>query len=523
MKQSSWTVGQRLALGFALLMTLGIGMTLLQVWGNERSIAAMTTIYNDRTVPLGDLADVSYGANRSRIVLMDALLNQDTATVKKRLGQYREVHANADKAWKHYSGTYMTPEEKALADQLDGALKALQTQGFAPMAAALEAGDFGAAREALARHVSPLMPAVSDTLEKLIELQKTVAAQEFAAAEAFTHRLYWASGVATLLAVALGSAVALGLTRGLQRALGAEPVALAAAAGRVAAGDLSDDGRAPAVPGSVMASMQAMRRSLVDLVGSVRHGVDSVATASQQIAQGNQDLSGRTEEQASSLQQTAASMEQLTGAVRTSADNARQANALASGASDVAMRGGQVIEQVVATMNEIQDASRRIADITGVIDGIAFQTNILALNAAVEAARAGEQGRGFAVVAGEVRALAQRSAEAAREIKSLIGTSVARVESGGALVQDAGSTMQDIVSQVRRVTDLVAEITASAAEQSRGIDQVGQAMSQLDQTTQQNAALVEESAAAAESLRLQAARLAESVASFRFDRAQAAA
>jgi methyl-accepting chemotaxis protein len=523
MTRTRWTVGRRLSFGFALLMALGVAMTLLQAWGTERSVAAMETIYNDRTVPLGDLADVSYGLSRTRIVMMDALLNQDSATVTKRVQQADAALDMAHQAWKRYIVTYLTPEEKALAVQLEQAMAALERQGFAPMRAALVAGDFGAAREALSRHVSPLMPPVSETLGKLFDLQKRVAAEEFAAAEGLTHKLHWISGLAALVAVVLGTGVALAITRGLQRALGAEPDALAHVAQRVATGDLTDDGTPAAVNGSVMTSMQAMRQALVQVVGTVRHGVDSVATASQQIAQGNQDLSGRTEEQASSLQQTAASMEQLTGAVRNSAENARQANQLASGASEVALRGGQVISQVVTTMNEIQDASRRIADITGVIDGIAFQTNILALNAAVEAARAGEQGRGFAVVAGEVRALAQRSAEAAREIKSLIGASVAKVESGGALVQDAGSTMDDIVAQVRRVTDLVAEITASAAEQSQGIAQVGQAMGQLDQTTQQNAALVEESAAAADSLRQQAARLADAVAAFRLDRGPQAA
>jgi methyl-accepting chemotaxis protein len=247
----------------------------------------------------------------------------------------------------------------------------------------------------------------------------------------------------------------------------------------------------------------------------VRLGVESVATASAEIAQGNADLSSRTEQQASSLQQTAASMEQLTGTVRTSTANARQANELAQGATEVASRGGEAMAQVVRTMNDIQSASTKISEITGVIDGIAFQTNILALNAAVEAARAGEQGRGFAVVASEVRTLAQRSAEAARQIKALIGDSVTQVEAGGVLVQDAGRTMDEVVKQVRQVGDLIGAITAAAGEQSQGIDQVGQAVSQLDQATQQNAALVEESAAAAESLKAQAERLSQTVAVFR--------
>jgi methyl-accepting chemotaxis protein len=247
----------------------------------------------------------------------------------------------------------------------------------------------------------------------------------------------------------------------------------------------------------------------------VRHSADSIQTASAEIASGNADLSTRTEQTASNLQQTASSMSQLTGAVRQSADAAGTANQLATSAAEVAQRGGAVVGQVVSTMGEINDSSRKISDIIGTIDGIAFQTNILALNAAVEAARAGEQGRGFAVVAGEVRSLAQRSASAAREIKALIGNSVERVEAGTRLVQDAGSTMNEIVASVQRVADIIAEIGAGAGEQSQGISTINTAVNQLDQMTQQNAALVEESAAAAESLKDQAQRLSEVVATFR--------
>jgi methyl-accepting chemotaxis protein len=274
------------------------------------------------------------------------------------------------------------------------------------------------------------------------------------------------------------------------------------------AGDQSQEGR-------LLASLAAMQAHLAAVVGSIRTSADAVATASTQIAQGNNDLSQRTEEQASSLQQTAASMEELGTTVRLNADNARQADQLAQGATSIAGRGGEVVGQVVGTMKDINESSRRIADIIGVIDGIAFQTNILALNAAVEAARAGEQGRGFAVVAGEVRSLAQRSAEAAREIKSLITASVERVERGTSLADQAGTTMQDIVQSIQRVTDIVGEITTACIEQSQGVQQVGQAVSQMDQATQHNAALVEESAAAAESLRQQAHNLVQAVATFR--------
>jgi methyl-accepting chemotaxis protein len=293
----------------------------------------------------------------------------------------------------------------------------------------------------------------------------------------------------------------------------------------IAGGDLTQhidvQGRDEAA--ELLQALQAMQQSLARLVGQVRESSESIQTASAEVASGNQDLSQRTEQAAGSLQQTASAMEQLTGTVRQSADAAAQANQLAASASQVASRGGAVVGQVVSTMDDINTSSKKIADIIGVIDGIAFQTNILALNAAVEAARAGEQGRGFAVVAGEVRSLAQRSAEAAREIKTLIGSSVDKVETGARLVQDAGSTMSEIVASVQRVSDIIGEITAATAEQSGGIGQINGSVNQLDQMTQQNAALVEQSAAAAESMKQQAHMLAEVVSAFRVEAAAPAA
>jgi methyl-accepting chemotaxis protein len=290
-----------------------------------------------------------------------------------------------------------------------------------------------------------------------------------------------------------------------------------AVATRIASGDLG--GRVETVgsdePARLMQALAGMQGALRGLVGQVRESSESIEAASTEVATGNADLSQRTELAAGNLQRTASSMEQLTATVRQSADSARTANQLASSAAEVAARGGNVVSQVVSTMDEIDASSKKIADIIGVIDGIAFQTNILALNAAVEAARAGEQGRGFAVVAGEVRNLAQRSAEAAREIKTLIGASVDRVESGSRLVQDAGTTMTEIVASVQRVTDIIGEISAAASEQSQGIGAINGSVTELDQMTQQNAALVEESAAAAESLKEQAKRLAAVVSKFR--------
>jgi methyl-accepting chemotaxis protein len=328
----------------------------------------------------------------------------------------------------------------------------------------------------------------------------------------------------TLLALLMATVSGVLLTRSLTRALGAEPAELNAAATKVAQGDLSPvAGIEQAPAGSVLACLDLMRGNLVKIVQQVRDASDSIAMGSTQIASGNADLSQRTEEQASALQQTAATMDELGATVRNNADQALQASELARNANTIVTQGGAVMADVVATMRDIDQSSSRIADIIGTIDGIAFQTNILALNAAVEAARAGEQGRGFAVVAGEVRLLAQRSAEAAKEIKSLIASSVEQVEKGSVLVDRAGTTMQDVVGAIQRVSSLVDAISSASREQSTGVGQVGEAVQQMDQVTQQNAALVEESAAAAESLRQQAAQLVTAVAVFTMDGAAGAA
>ena len=317
---------------------------------------------------------------------------------------------------------------------------------------------------------------------------------------------------------ALGVAALAGvlITRGLTRALGAEPTALGEVAERIAGGDLSPvPGVQHAPAGSVLASMGEMQGSLVKLIGQVRSVAESIASGSSQIAAGNVDLSSRTEEQAASLEETAASMEELTSTVKQNAESAQQASSLSANASEVAQKGNVVVSRVVDTMGEISQSSTKIADITGIIEGIAFQTNILALNAAVEAARAGEQGRGFAVVASEVRSLAQRSSSAAKEIKDLIATSVQKVQDGSALAADAGKTMSDVTQAISRVTDIMGEIAAASGEQSRGIEQVNQAIAQMDEVTQQNSALVEEAAAASQSLEEQGRHLTEAVAFFR--------
>ena len=322
--------------------------------------------------------------------------------------------------------------------------------------------------------------------------------------------------LSSLVLIAILLAVGWLIARGILKQLGGEPAYAAEITRRLAAGDLTVDiTQAHSEPTSLLSAIHSMRDKFSGIVSQVRQGAEGVATASAEIAQGNNDLSARTESQASALEETAASMEQLSATVKQNADSAAQANQLALNASSVAVKGGAVVAQVVETMKGINDASKKISDIIQVIDGIAFQTNILALNAAVEAARAGEQGRGFAVVASEVRSLAGRSAEAANEIKSLINASVERVEHGTTLVDQAGLTMTEVVSAIRRVTDLVGEISAASSEQSAGVSQVGEAVTQMDQVTQQNAALVEQMAAAASSLKSQAQELVQVVAVFK--------
>jgi methyl-accepting chemotaxis protein len=389
--------------------------------------------------------------------------------------------------------------------------------------AALAKSDQAAAAALLNGQETPLWREIRAQLLDLIKKKNAdVDAAKGELAER-TNRLMLLSLILAGGAIVIGGAVSFWLTRNVMRQLGGEPDYAATIAGAIAAGDLTayievDD---DANTGSLMFAMRRMQHSLAALVQQVRSGTDAITTASSEIAAGNLDLSARTEEQASSLEETAASMEELTSTVQQNTASVSQANALATSASAVATRGGAVVEDVVATMDGINAAAKRIVDIIDVIDGIAFQTNILALNAAVEAARAGEQGRGFAVVATEVRSLAQRSATAAKEIKALIDDSVEKVGVGSRQVNVAGQTMQEVVTSVKRVSDIMGEIALAGQEQSAGIAQVNQAISQMDQVTQQNAALVEEAAAAADSMQAQAQQLLAVVGTFKLDEQRA--
>ena len=505
-------LGVRLGLAFAVVLLFMVAIAMVGLRGIGTVSDALRSVYLDRTVPLGQLAEVNRIINRNRVLLMDMMARPSASNIERRNAEFGKNIDKSNEAWKAYIASAMTKEEAVLVEVFAKANEAYVKQGLLPVRDAIVAGQSEAAEKVYAAQVSPLAPPAEKAIGELMELQVAQAATDYAAAQASQARVTQITAIASLLALAVGSVLAWWITQSITT-----PIRRAVeVAETVAGGDLRSriEVNSKDETGQLLAALKRMNEALVNTVSAVRGNADSVATASSQIAQGNIDLSQRTEEQASNLQQTAASMEQLTATVKQNADTARQAAQLATSASGVAGRGGEVVGRVVSTMEDISASSKKIADIIGTIDGIAFQTNILALNAAVEAARAGEQGRGFAVVAGEVRSLAQRSAEAAKEIKSLIGASVEKVEAGTALVGDAGTTMDEIVGQVKRVSDLLSEISAASIEQTQGIGQIGDAVNQLDQVTQQNAALVEESAAAAESLKLQAAQLSQAVAFF---------
>ncbi len=512
MNSSDIKISTLLKLGFGLLAVLIVLMGTLSYFKASGADQAFVNVVENRYPKISALHALNDQAKETARLQRDMLLLSDADDIKNAAQKVAELQkANTDllakleptfksekgralfKALNDVRAQYLPVKQRFLGQATSGAQE-LAKIGLQTEMAPIEKKYFTAVEAMVAFQEEQMQAAKLDAASAISQIQSTAVISGAVALVVALFAAFWISRAVT------------------------HPINQAVAVARaVAGGDLTYafEAQGKSETGLLLHALKDMQSGLVKVVSDVRHGSEGVATASAEIAQGNQDLSARTESQASALEQTAASMEELGAQVKQNADNARQANQLAMNASTVAMQGGEVVGQVVQTMKGINDSSRRIADIISVIDGIAFQTNILALNAAVEAARAGEQGRGFAVVASEVRSLAGRSAEAAKEIKTLIGASVERVEQGAALVDKAGTTMDEVVSSIRRVTDIMGEISSASSEQSAGVAQVGEAVTQMDQVTQQNAALVEQMAAAAGSLKAQANELVQTVSVFK--------
>ena len=515
---SSMKVSSRIALSFAVPMVVGTLIVIYSIVSMRSLEHDVNEVAKDRLAKVEALQEVRDGMALAATLASTAVITSDASAREGEKRRILTLRAETQQKLAALDKKFVIPRSRELLQQI-ASTRASYNEMIDRVLELAERGDSVAAGRLLLGAVRERQEVLFRALDESIALQREQAnglANKAASDAAFGAGLLV---VSALVMIALAAGLAWGIVRNLTRAFGAEPEEVNAAVNRVARGELTQQiALRPGDTHSIMAGVKRMQESLAVTVARVRGNADSVATAAMQISQGNMDLSHRTEEQASALQQTAASMEELSGTVRQNSTNSQRANQLALEASEVAQRGGSVVAQVVDKMSGIHESSRKIGEIISVIDGIAFQTNILALNAAVEAARAGEQGRGFAVVASEVRNLAQRSAAAAREIKSLITSSVDQVGQGSTLVAQAGETMQEIVSAIQRVSDIVGEISAASVEQSSGVAQIGQAVAQMDQTTQQNAALVEQSAAAADSLRKQADELVVAVAAFQIGR-----
>ncbi|MBY0569669.1 MAG: MCP four helix bundle domain-containing protein [Burkholderiaceae bacterium] len=505
-------IGTRLALGFALILG-GIVAVMLLVnalnASNRKEMSENLRLANQKQALANLMKSSLY---ESGIAMRNIGIQSDVGEMQKEEGRVKAQRKLYDDSKEKISALGLSDDEKKIVDEI----AKLDKEASGPFKDAVgQALAFNA--EGAVKIIATVLDPISDKqiieINKLVELQAVAATQAFDRADSAAKKLSYILYVILVFALGIGALIAWILTNSITKPL-SEALGLAET---VASGDLCSDVVAAGSDevSSLLLALKNMNSSLAATVGKVREGTETITFAAQEIASGNADLSQRTESQASSLEETASSIEELTSTVKQNADNARQANQLVVSATGVAVKGGAVVGQVVNTMGSIKDSSRKIVDIIGVIDGIAFQTNILALNAAVEAARAGEQGRGFAVVAAEVRNLAQRSAGAAKEIKSLIDDSVDKVDQGSKLVDEAGKTMDEIVTSVQHVADIMSEIAAASQEQSAGIEQVNLAITQMDEMTQQNAALVEQAAAAAESMEEQAVELARAVSVFK--------
>ncbi|ARN20558.1 methyl-accepting chemotaxis protein [Piscinibacter gummiphilus] len=508
----SWRISTRLTLLAVLSVVTILLLTLSGGQGMRVATRQLSDVYQNHAVPMGTFGTALDQLHRSRMSLVLAMETSYARQAQEHIDRGAAIEKAALESLEPVFAALTREDDRGHAEKFKGAW-AEYRKVRDRVAQLMNEGDRATAISEFRANLAPPFDLASAELGALLASQVKGAADTYHEAEVASRQLTMVIAAAG----AFGLVTAIGLCGWLARSILRPLREVSAQAGTIARGDLTEalsvteSGEA----GELQQSLVHMQQSLQTMVAQVRAATENITTASGEIATGNLDMSHRTEQAASNLQQTAASMEQLTGTVRQSAESARLANQLASSATGVAAKGGEVVARVVSTMDDINASSRKISDIIGVIDGIAFQTNILALNAAVEAARAGEQGRGFAVVASEVRSLAQRSAQAAKEIKSLIGASVEKVESGARLVKDAGSTMGEIVMSVQRVSDIIQEITVATGEQSTGLGQINTAVTELDHMTQQNAALVEQSAAAAESLKDQAGRLAMAVGAFK--------
>ncbi|SHG71682.1 methyl-accepting chemotaxis protein [Massilia sp. CF038] len=517
MKFSKLTIRSRLLFVIGFLSAQLLAGALIGIGSLHLANQSTNRIYDDRLVPMSELDTIVRLLDENQLIVAKGL---SAPALPDALNQIDTNMNTIEARWTAFMATAHTEEESRLAEQFAQQRMAFQSAGLAPALVALRAGDNQGAASLVHGEMARLYKPVRAGIDALLKLQLDVARAEFDQTQR-NFRLVW---ISCLTAVAFSLVLAGGMAVWLVRAISRPMEKAVDIAGRIAAGDLTQDIAIVSddETGRLMRALKDMNTSLRHTVGKVQAGTEAIARGASDIASGNLALSARTEAQASSLEETASSMEQLTATIKQNADHAQQANLLAQTAAAVAGEGGTVVARVVDTMGSINTSARKIVDIIGVIDGIAFQTNILALNAAVEAARAGEQGRGFAVVATEVRNLAQRSASAAREIKSLIGASVEQTTLGASLVDQAGTAMREIVSSIGSVTDIMAGISVASREQTAGIEQINKAVGAIDGMTQQNAALVEDSAAASAAMHQQARQLGEVVATFRLDTAPAA-